>query len=71
MKTSVKPLLKTVTKPKRVRLSLETTAAVKKELTDHGRALGARSMIGAIRLMLARSKELTESESVLYARKNK
>ena len=57
MKTSVKPLLKTL-KPKRVRLSLETTAAVKKELTDHGRALGARSMIGAIRLMLARSKEL-------------
>lgn len=49
-------------KPRRVRLSLETTAAVKKELTDHGRALGARSMIGAIRLMLARSKELMEYE---------
>lgn len=55
----------------RVRLSLETTAAVKKELLDHGRTLGARSMIGAIRLMLARSKELRDLERGLPLREEK
>ena len=55
----------------RVRLSLETTAAVKKELVSHGRELGTRSMIGAIRLMLARSKELLVLERGLPLREEK
>ena len=49
-------------KPRRVRLSLETTAPVLKDLRDHQVALGERSMIGLIRRMLSRSKELLAQE---------
>jgi hypothetical protein len=47
---------------KRVRLSLETKASVLKDLRDHQVALGERSMIGLIRRMLQRSKELLSRE---------
>lgn len=49
-------------KPKRVRLSLETTEDFKKELIQHGDELKCWSLIGTIRTAVRRSKELLELE---------
>lgn len=49
-------------KPKRVRLSLETTEYFKTELVNHGKEIGSWSLIGAIRASVARSKQLLELE---------
>ncbi len=49
-------------KPERIRLSLETTPEFKAELVAHGEELGARTLIGAVRESVRRSKELLELE---------
>ena len=49
-------------KPKRVRLSLETTEDFKDELIEHGKALGEWSLIGALRRSLSRSSKLLALE---------
>jgi hypothetical protein len=54
--------MKTPKKPKRVRLSLETTEDFKKELLAHGKELGEWSLIGALRASVRRSRELLELE---------
>lgn len=51
-----------MTKPKRVRLSLETHTNVKDDLVAHAAELGERTLIGGIRAMLRRSKAIREAE---------
>lgn len=47
---------------KRVRLSLECKASVKKAIEEHGKDLGEWSLIGAIRSSVRRSKKLFDLE---------
>ena len=45
-------------KPPRIRLSLETTPSDKKAIIDHGALCGTKSLIGSIRIAVARSNHV-------------
>jgi hypothetical protein len=60
--------------PNRTRLSLEPTLKDKQDILDHGKLVGSRSIIGSIRVAIARStriaKLLKRGGRIVHVRKD-